>query len=559
MVAERTASDQRASREEDTMSDHGLTRRDVLKAGVTLAAAHLAAGTPASAQTPRRGGVFRISVGDPSHFDPHLTVGWSTHIALSFTHSRLLKHKAGPAVTPGTFPIEGDLAESWAQPSDTTYVFKLRRGVRWHPKPPVGGRELTAEDVKYSFERFLGPTNNPNRAVLEEIDKVEALDRYTVRFTLKAPYAWFLDAVASTVAWIVAREAVEQHGDLKRPEACIGTGPWMLERYEPNVRLVWTRHPDYFVSGLPYADGVEAAMEGDASARLARWLGGHFDFAPSLGMVVRRLDLDVVRKRKPGLQTAEFLWMVGAFAAMKVDQEPFKDVRARRALFMASNLKEILDANPIALGQGKPNPAVPAALIDWSIPIDQLTLAGQRLYEHDPKAAARLLADAGYPSGIKVPFETGSFGSDWMDGVQVYLRDWKAAGIDAELKIKESGAFVSSAMLGKFDRLMLGMRGGVLFPDPYLASFHLPGLRTNSSGVDDPKLTEMIRLERRTLDPSRRRDLVWDIQRYLAEQAYYFYGPSARVVAAWEAHVRNFAPNLGNDYGGRLMAAWLDR
>ncbi len=109
-------------------------------------------------------------------------------------------------MTPGTFSIEGDLAESWTQTSDTTYVFKLRRGVRWHPKPPVGGRELTAEDVKYTFERFLGPTNNPNRSGLEEIDKVEAVERYTVRFTLKAPFAWFLDALASTVAWIVARE-----------------------------------------------------------------------------------------------------------------------------------------------------------------------------------------------------------------------------------------------------------------------------------------------------------------------------------------------------------------
>ena len=221
--------------------------------------------------------------------------------------------------------------------------------------------------------------------------------------------------------------------------------------------------------------------------------------------------------------------------------------------------KEILDASPLALGQGVPAPAVPPALVEWSIPIDQLTPQGRRLYEHDAAAAARLVAEAGHPTGIKVPFETGTFGSDWMDGVQIYLRGWKAAGIDAELKIKESGAFLSSAMLGRFDRMMLGMRGGVLFPDPYLESFHLPGLRTNCSGVDDPKLTEMIRAERRTLDAAKRRDVVWDIQRYLAEQVYYFYGPSARVVAAWEAHVRNFAPNLGNDYGGRLMAAWLDR
>ena len=333
----------------------------------------------------------------------------------------------------------------------------------------------------------------------------------------------------------------------------------MLERYEPNVRLVWERHHDYFVPGLPYSDGVEAAMGSDASALLARWLGGHFDFAPSLGMVVRRLDLETVRKRKPGLQTAEFVWMIGAFAAMKLDREPFRDVRVRRAVALATNLQDILDASPLALGQGVPTPAVPPALAEWAIPIDQLSPQGRRLYQHDSAAAALLLTDAGYPAGVKVPFETASFGSDWMDGVQIYLRSWKSAGIDAELKIKESGAFISSAMLGRFDRMMLGMRGGVLFPDPYLAALHLPGQRPNSSGVNDSKLTEMIGLQRRTLDVAKRRDIIWDIQRYLAEQVYYLYGPSARVVAAWEPHVRNFAPNLGNDYGGRLMAAWLDR
>jgi len=69
----------------------------------------------------------------------------------------------------------------------------------------------------------------------------------------------------------------------------------------------------------------------------------------------------------------------------------------------------------------------------------------------------------------------------------------------------------------------------------------------------------MIKLQRRTLDAAKRRDVIWGIQRYLAERVYHFYGPSARVVAAWEPHVRNFAPNLGNDHGGRLMGAWPAR
>ena len=96
-----------------------------------------------------------------------------------------MKVKAGPSVTPGTLPIEGDLAESWTQPTDRTYVFKLRKGVRWHPKPPVNGRELTADDVKYTYERFLSIKGNPNRSTLGLVEKIDVLDRHTVRFALK--------------------------------------------------------------------------------------------------------------------------------------------------------------------------------------------------------------------------------------------------------------------------------------------------------------------------------------------------------------------------------------
>src|SRR5439155_2994820 len=191
-----------------------------------------------------------------SGFDPHLFVNHHRIATnLSFTHSRLVRVRSGAQVKPGAMPIEPDLAESWTQPNETTYVFKLRKGVRWHNKPPVNGRELTAEDVKYTYERFLTIKGNGNRPTFESLDKIEAIDKSTVKFILKEPNAWFIDLLASTSTWLIAREAVEKFGDLKRAEAVIGTGPWMLERYEPNVKLVFVRHPDYFAPGLPYADG----------------------------------------------------------------------------------------------------------------------------------------------------------------------------------------------------------------------------------------------------------------------------------------------------------------
>jgi hypothetical protein len=134
--------------------------------------------------------------------------------------------------------------------------------VRFHAKPSVNGRELTAEDVKFTFERMLTEACR-NASMYRAIAKVEAVDRYTVRFTLSEPFAWFLDMVASPMAGgIVARECVEKWGDLKKPEAVIGTGPWMLECYRPNVSLTMVRHPGYFVPGL----GRAADRRGHACA-----------------------------------------------------------------------------------------------------------------------------------------------------------------------------------------------------------------------------------------------------------------------------------------------------
>src|SRR6266568_5039145 len=322
-----------------------LDRRQLLGLGATaLAGTTLLGPQDASAQTPKRGGVFRLcTIIDPVGLDPHQTISFATMLNLSFTHSRLVKVKAGPSVKPGTYPVEPDLAESWTRPSETTYVFKLRRGVRWHNRPPVNGRELTADDVKYTYERFLNIKGNGNRATLEQIDRIDVLDPVTVKFTLKEPFAWFVDVLASTSTWIIAKEAVGKFGDLKRPEAVIGTGPWMLERYEPNQRLVFVRHPNYFVPGLPYADGVEMTIETDPSVRLAGWLAGKYDFAPEYQQVVRRLDLETAQRRKPGLQMAEYVWFTGGYSAFKLDQAPHNDVRVRRAMARADSWKEILE------------------------------------------------------------------------------------------------------------------------------------------------------------------------------------------------------------------------
>jgi peptide/nickel transport system substrate-binding protein len=131
-----------------------VSRRDLLKAGL-VSGATLAAwplyGPPRfwgeEAGPPKQGGIFRVRGYDPPHFDPHLALNFKTNNTLSFVHSKLVRHKVGPEIQPGTFIVEPDLAECWEELDDTTYIFYLRKGVRWHNRPPVNGRELVAEEL----------------------------------------------------------------------------------------------------------------------------------------------------------------------------------------------------------------------------------------------------------------------------------------------------------------------------------------------------------------------------------------------------------------------------
>jgi peptide/nickel transport system substrate-binding protein len=135
----------------------GVRRRTLLKAGlaagVTLSTwplHHPSALWGAEAGLPKRGGILRVRGDDPPHFDPHQTNSFKTHSTLSFVYSKLVRHTVGGDVPPGTFSVEPDLAERWEALDDTTYVFHLRKGVTWHNKPPLHGRELVAEDVTFT-------------------------------------------------------------------------------------------------------------------------------------------------------------------------------------------------------------------------------------------------------------------------------------------------------------------------------------------------------------------------------------------------------------------------
>jgi peptide/nickel transport system substrate-binding protein len=510
-----------------------------------------------AAESPKRGGILRVRGRDPVHFDPHLTRDARTHSVLSFVCSRLLRYKVGGDVLPGTFIVESDLAERWEAPDDTTYIFHLRQGVKWHNKPPVNGRELVAEDVKFTFDRFRAEKGNPSRYFLDSVDRVEVVDRYTVKFVLNEPFVWLLDILASaTSMWIIAPEVAEKYGDLKRVETAIGTGPFILETYEPNVKTVFRRNADYFRPGLPYVDGVEWLVVEDESTGLAMYRTKQLDAGPGLQWEVRQADLDSLRQSLPQLHFQEMLANNATTIWMRTDKSPFTDVRVRRAISHAIDRQGLIEA---VWMRGELSPAVPRGLAEWSLPIDQLG-EGVKYYRYDPQESRRLLSEAGYTNSLKTTLNaTGGYGRDMVDAAQMVQRYLKEVGIEAEMKLQEYGAYQATTGQGKFEGLAIGPYALGWDPDSSLSGQYMPDQLRNRGHVNDPKLTAMLQEQRRLQDLEARKQLIFDIQRYAAEQQYYVYLSSAVITASWQPYMKNFAPNLTADFGGRAAALWLDR
>src|SRR5262245_29704099 len=191
--------------------DSFMARRAAITLLVTLLAALVSAPASFAQQQPKRGGVIRIAEREAPGLDPHLSISFLTHSYVSLVYSQLVRFPNGPEQkSPTDFSILPDLAEKWTTSKDgTVYTFFLRKGVKFHNKPPVNGREVTAEDVKYSLERFMAKSGFRER--FELVKSIDVTDGHTARITLQDPFAPFLNHLANpSFCAILPREAEDK-------------------------------------------------------------------------------------------------------------------------------------------------------------------------------------------------------------------------------------------------------------------------------------------------------------------------------------------------------------
>lgn len=471
-----------------------------------------AGGGETGGATPKKGGTLRfIQNADVTDMDPHTSArGSSTvwrfvgnqFVAVDYEKSEMI-----PA-----------LAESWSvSPDGLTWDFKVRQGVKYHDKPPVNGRELTAQDIAAVYKRIMTPQPQFIYASQFKGATVEATDRYTVRFVLPKRDASFLANVAYHFHQMPAPETWQQFGDLKRPElSAIGTGPFLLSEWEPGVGAKFRRNPDYWRPGQPYLDGVQWSFIKDKNATVAALRTGKIDYLAR----VDRSDMEEVSKSNPQVSWSKA--PDSPWNALRFDlfNPPFNDIRVRRAIDLAIDRDEIIRL--VAQGDGEKGPPVSFWVSKWALPQEELKQRpeyGAWPMERRLTEAKSLLAQAGYGSGLSsfpclVP--TGSrLSVDIATVVKEQLK--RNLSIDLALQSIDTGQVEKAHTEGKFTCTIYSYASG-FDPSEYIHRFyHREGSR-NYSRWDDPKLNAMAEAQAQELDESKRVQQVREAQRYIMDQ-----------------------------------------
>ncbi|MBI2762099.1 MAG: ABC transporter substrate-binding protein [Chloroflexi bacterium] len=480
-------------------------------------------------ETPIKGGTLRLGTFlNVLGIDPHIEVSVGlTQMAKVYTYLggfNSIDQKFNPI-----------FAESFEQKSPTEFVFKLRKGVKFQNIAPVSGREVTAQDVLYSMERFRDLPKAQNNDFFKTVtDKMEVVDPYTFRLTTKAPYAEALSEIGGIQKAIVAREAVEKFTDLS--QNAIGAGPFIMDDYVKGERLSLKKNPDYFDKNLPHPDAIKWTTILDTNTLIQAYKSDQLDIN---GALLTKLDFQDLQ-RNDKLVNLKFPALHYGSLGLNASVKPFDDKRVRQALWLGVDRQQFIDK--VALGEGTPQGVLNNGLNFWALSQDE----AKPYIGYDLKKAKDLLTAAGYPNGFEMEIETSGGVQLYIDHAEVLVAELKKLGIDAKLKLTDLSAYLA-------DKLFKGNFNATVFThNPYespkipLGFDHKLGLGNLSWWhYDNPAVTAAIDAQNAELDVNKRQKMVKDTQKLILEDGgpmINFYSPTA--FSSYNKRVGGYDPTL---------------
>ena len=498
---------------------------------------------PGQGQQAKKGGHYTAHMGgSPRTLDPHFdTFPYNTAITDN-TNNGLLRF------SPDLNTVETDLATALPeQPDPTTYVFKINQGVKFHDVDPVNGREFTADDVKYSIQRQMtdkAGTFQHAYYFLNHVTNIEAVDKYTVKFTTNAPYAPFINYVASPWTLMICREVVEKDGDLT--QRAIGTGPFIFKEWQKDVKFEMVRNPNYWKKDLPNIDAYTLLLATDPDTAATLFIDKKVDAIVAGHAQLQRIKdarKDVNYQARPSQFWKEMRMPPTTEAAPY--PKPFDDPRVREAIVRAVNKQQVLDLVYSGDGVLTHGPILPMYQ-QWALTDE---LAG-----FDLAKAKQLMSAAGQDAGFSGEYIWATGTPDADQFAEVVKQQMKEIKIDLQLKPMELAAYYNQTYSYKYT---FSHHTPLNSPEPdeNLASYF--GRKSTYYKHYNTEIFDMIDKQALELDTAKRKQLVQDVQKKIVMDFPMNFMFTTNNHNFTDQKVKGWFYSL-DLYDGRIDTLWLD-
>jgi peptide/nickel transport system substrate-binding protein len=479
------------------LSRRDLLRRSALFGGAAIAATTLgpviaacgpvgsSAAAGASAGPPVAGGTLTAALtGSPSSLDPASPGIYTSLQVLDNIFSKLITMDES-----GRFV--GELATSWQQNDPKTWTFDLVSNAVFH-----NGEKLTAQDVKYTFERILNPkTASSYASSYISIDTIEVVSPTKVVFHLKEPFAPFLTNLAQN-GEIVNQKAIEAADPTRNP---VGTGPFKFVEWVQGDHITLRKSTTYFRPGRPYLDGIVFKFLAVDQSRIQGLQAGTLDWVDAVPLN----QLTALKKNKAYTYVTSARAGIPDFLAMNTSTAPFDNKALRQAVAAAVDRKEILEIAYFGAGEAG----------TMEVPSGSEWHGGTPPYQSGPDltVAKQKMVEAGYPNGLTVTYLSLPQYPE-LQTTGVVLRDQlKKIGINVELQQLEVTVWFDRYAKGNY-QMTSAYWSGTIDPDNFYSTQLVTGSPNNDCKYSNPKVDALVARARSATDDKERKSLYEQIR-----------------------------------------------
>jgi len=463
--------------------------------------------------TPQYGGTMTIPLAsNPGSWDEGSIAGASSLVAAYL--EPLWSYDW--TVNPTTFsyqtsftPFEytaGQLAQTYEMPDPNTLIFHLRHGIRWQNIPPANGRELTADDVAFHYDRFCGTGHGfttPNFIMqfvpaLQALKSVTADGNYTVVFkfnsvSLESIYEALL---GQGIVLIESPDQVKQYGDTTDWHHAIGTGPFIVTDFVSGSSATLVKNPNYWgyderypQNKLPYVDTLQYLIMTDKATRLAAFRTGKIDVMD--GMLYR--DAQNLQKTNPATVEIAYPPASSVEIDMRVDLAPFNNIKVREAMQMAINLPELAQSYYAGTVDPSPESLTSQYLTGWGYPYSQWPQSLKDEYTYNPTQAKALLTAANLSTGFHT--NVVAMNTADLDLLQLIQGYFAAVNITMDIRTMDPASWNGYVQTShKEDGLMMkdvGNLGNTIPPVTQLVAFYSKNTATYEV-INDPNYNAIV-------------------------------------------------------------------